>query len=133
MRAIQLAEPKHLQLARCQLVAMIGHDSPCERVDNGHIGPGPERFERDPGRFQFKLAAILVANGAARQPDQHADACGRVRHLDSLPDFEGMPQRPECGLSVALCQFDCATGLCRRRAQHLRVDGRGDLFELAAG
>ena len=94
---------------------------------------GSQSFEDGSGRAELELARLVVPERAARESHQHPHACGLVRRLDLLPQLESATQRTERGLSVAFGQVDRASRLRSHRSQHVRVERRRDLLQLAAG
>src|SRR5215208_736323 len=126
-------QAQHLMLTWRQPMNMDGRSPVGERVDSGEIRRSSKVCEVPSGRFQLQRGGILVAEGAAGQPQKHAHARGFVRYLEFLPCLSRVTQRDQGSPNITVGQVDRSPGVRGHRTEHAALKTCRDLSELAAG
>ena len=123
-------QAQHLDLPRGQPTARPG-SRPGRPAPPAGPGRGRRRAVEGPaGGVQLHRRRVLVAEGAAGQPDQHPGPCRLVRRLQLPPGRPGAAQRDQGGRGVALGQQYGALGVGGRGPQQRRVQLGGGGVQL---
>ena len=123
-------QAQDLDLPRGQPTRRPGPAPPGQRLQPGQVGGGAEPLEGPAGGVQLHRRRVLVAEGAAGQPDQHPGPGRLVRRLQLPPRRPGAAQRGQGGHGVALGQQDGALGVGGRGPQQRRVQLGGGGVQL---